>query len=279
MKKIPCLYAIVRFCPFVETEEFANIGVVMIAPEHRVFEFKLMTRKHARVTNFFEQLDAPLFRTAVQNLKEELTRIRGLLQRHGFDKRLANNDAEFARALFGELVRPRESVIKFSNTRAVLLVDARAKLEELYGYYVERDFITVEYREQFLEKTLRRWLVEAGVNDRFERLEVGNDDYHATFPFVEQNKGEVEIAIKPLNLGQEQPSKIIDHGGAWIWKLNQLKRKKLFPRRVLITVDSPKDSLTPARINAYHEVVADLTSLGATVLPHDQRDDILKFVG
>lgn len=279
MKKIPCLYAIVRFCPFVETEEFANIGVVMIAPEHRVFEFKLMTRKHARVTNFFEQLDAPVFRTAVQNLKEELTRIRGVLQRHGFDKRLTHNDAEFARALFGELVRPRESVIKFSNMRAVLLVDAKAKLEELYGHYVERDFVTVEYREQVLEKTLRRWLVAAGVNDRFERLEVGNDDYHATFPFVEQNRNEVEIAIKPLNLSQEQPSKIIDHGGAWIWKLNQLKKKKLFPLRVLITVDSPKESLTPARLNAYHEVVADLTNLGVTVLPHEQRDEILRFVG
>jgi hypothetical protein len=278
MKKIPCLYAIVRFCPFVETEEFANVGVVMISPEHRVFEFKLMTKKHARITNFFEQLDAPIFKTAIQNLKEELTRIRGVLQRHGFDKRLAHNDVDLARALFQELVRPRESVIKFSNVRAVLLVDAKAKLEELYGHYVERDFVTVEYREQVLEKALRRWLVAAGVNGRFERLEVGNEEYHATFPFVEQYRGEVRTVIKPLNLGQEQPSKILDHGGAWIWKLNQLKRKNLLPPRVLFTVDSPKEDITLARHKAYSEVIDDLSLLGATVISHDQKDEILQFV-
>lgn len=141
MKMTPCLYAIVRFCPFVETEEFANVGVIIIAPEHRIFEFKLMTEKHARITNFFGQLDAQVFTTSIQNLNEELERIRKLLQHH-----VKNNDAGFARALFDEVVRPREAIIKFSSVRAVLMADAKAKLDELYGYYVERDFVTPEYR-------------------------------------------------------------------------------------------------------------------------------------
>ncbi|XLF30659.1 DUF3037 domain-containing protein [Klebsiella pneumoniae] len=29
----PCLYSIVRYAPYAETEEFANIGVVMCAPK------------------------------------------------------------------------------------------------------------------------------------------------------------------------------------------------------------------------------------------------------
>ena len=33
MKNTACLYAIVRFCPFIETEEFANVGVILIAPD------------------------------------------------------------------------------------------------------------------------------------------------------------------------------------------------------------------------------------------------------
>jgi hypothetical protein len=278
MKKIPCLYAIVRFCPFVETEEFANVGIVIISPEHRIFHFKLMTKKHARVTDFFEQLDAPVFKAAMQNLKEEFDRIHRLLQQHGFDKRLKHNDADFARTLFNEIVRPREAVIKFSDIRGVLLTDAKTKLEELYGYYVERDFVTPLYREQVLERTLRKWFQEAGVSGRFERLEVGNDEYHATFPFAEERNGAVITAIKPLNLGQDQPSKILDHGGAWIWKLAQLKRKKTLPDRVLVTVEGPGELATPATGKAFRDVVNELKGVGAEVLTYERKVEIISFV-
>lgn len=269
MKMIPCLYAIVRFCPFVETEEFANVGVIIIAPEHKVFEFKLMTKKHARITNFFEQLDAQVFKTSIQNLKGELERIRKLSQ---------DQDPMFARALFEEVVRPREAVIKFSNVRAVLMNEAKAKLDELYGYYVERDFVTPEYREQVLEKTLRKWFNEAGVGSRFDRLEIGNEEYHATFPFVEEKHGEAFTAVKPLNLGQDQPSKILDHGGAWVWRLAQLKRKGTLPERVLVAVEGPTDSTTPARTKAFRDVINELSDAGAAVLTYDQKAEILSFV-
>ncbi|WP_413913220.1 DUF3037 domain-containing protein [Candidatus Skiveiella danica] len=38
--------------PFVETGEFANVGVVMFAPTARYFGFKLLGGRYARVTNF-----------------------------------------------------------------------------------------------------------------------------------------------------------------------------------------------------------------------------------
>jgi hypothetical protein len=34
-------YAVVRFMPFIETREFANVGVVLIAPKTGKFLFKL----------------------------------------------------------------------------------------------------------------------------------------------------------------------------------------------------------------------------------------------
>lgn len=278
MTTTPCLYAIVRFCPFVETEEFANVGVIVMAPEHRYFDFKLMTKKHARVTHFFDQLDAKVFKTSMQNLKEELDRARGLLQRNGFDKRLKVNDVDFARGLFNEIIRPREAVIKFGKLRAVLMNEPKVKLEELYGYYVERDFVTQEYREQVLERTLRKWLFEAGVANRFEKLDVGNDDYHATFPFVEEHNGHYLTAVKPLNLGQDQPSKILDHGGTWVWRLQQLRRKQTFPERVLVTVEGPKGDVTPAKAKAFTDVVKELEHAGATVMEYERKQSILDFV-
>lgn len=276
MNRFPCLYSIVRFCPLVETEEFANVGIILVAPEHGIFEFKLMTKKHARVTHFFDQLESRVFKNAISNLKGELERIRDVLGLTDDAQALVNPD--FARAMFHELIRPREIVIKFSNPRGVLAVDPKKHVDELYGHYVERDFVTPEYREQVLERTLRTWLVEAGQAGRFERLEIGNDDYHATFPFVEERGGQCLMAMKPLNLAQDEPNKIMDHGGTWVWRIAQLKRMKFLPNQVLMTVEGPGEGATSARKRAFTDVVGQLIDGGATVIDHENKNDILHFI-
>jgi len=42
MTKLACQYALLRFRPFAETGEFANVGIVMLAPEARFFGFRLL---------------------------------------------------------------------------------------------------------------------------------------------------------------------------------------------------------------------------------------------
>lgn len=172
MKKIPCLYSIVRFAPFVETGEYANVGIVMISPKQRFFDFKLLIQRHARVTHFFEQLEPKMYRATMRNLLEELTRVSDMLHKNGFYGQLDGINETFARGLFGEIVRPRETVIKFSEPRPVLAEDAHATLEELYGYYVDRNFVTREYQEAVLERGLRKWLTNARLGDRFTRSEL-----------------------------------------------------------------------------------------------------------
>ena len=58
MKKIACRYAIIQFMPYTETGEFANVGVVLACPETGYFDFKLQTKRYARITAFFNELDA-----------------------------------------------------------------------------------------------------------------------------------------------------------------------------------------------------------------------------
>lgn len=274
--KIPCLYAIIRFAPFVETGEFANVGIIMMAPDQRYFGFKLMGRRHSRITRFFEQLDAKVFRTTMNALREELERAAAMLQQHGFDKRLKANDVDFAKRLFTEIVRPRETVIKFSETRAVLADEPTETLEELYGYYVERDFVTREYQEAVLERGLRKWLWQARIAERFARLEVGNDEYHATFPFVEKH-GDIAVkAIKPLHLAQDQPNKILDHGGQWLFRIQALKKRNLLPDNVLFAVNGPITN-NGGTGKAYAEIIGALKDEGVNVLPATDKEQILEF--
>ncbi len=277
MKRIACQYVILRFMPYVETGEFANVGVVMISPRDRYFGFKLETRRYARLTNFFKDLEGRLYRSAIDAVKEELARVHTLLKENGFDRRYEHNDETFAKQLFTELTRPRETMMRFSGPRVVLTEEPEKKLVELFGHYVEHSFATKQYRETVLESQLRRLLYQAKLGERFIPEKVGDDEYHVSFPFVEKQQAEVMCAIKPLNLGQQDSSHIVEHGGKWQFRINELKRRHHLPRRVLFAVEGPdNDSL---RGEAYQHAVTLLQQTGVSVLPLADKDAVLKFAG
>ena len=66
-------YSIVRFLPYAETEEFANVGVVMLATTARYFDFRL-SNKWRRLGGFFDKLDRRVFAEGARAFKEELER-------------------------------------------------------------------------------------------------------------------------------------------------------------------------------------------------------------
>ncbi|MFO1405602.1 MAG: DUF3037 domain-containing protein [Azonexus sp.] len=270
-----CHYAIVRFLPFVETGEFANVGVVLFAPNARYFGFKLLGNRYARVTNFFEQMDAKVFRAAMRTFREEMQRIDGLLKQLGTDRRLRALDKAGALQLWGEIVKPRETMLRFGDSRLVLAADPQAKLRELYAYYVERNFVNREYQEQILERGVRGWLKEARLLDRFHPARVGNDEYHAQFPFVAGAEDHPEKIIKPLNLDYPEAARIIDHGGQWIVRINALKKRDLLPSRVLFAVKGPEDAT--ARGRARREVVGELEEAGVIVAAYGNAQPVIEF--
>lgn len=270
-----CHYAIVRFMPFVETGEFANVGVVMFAPNARYFGFKLLGNRYARVTNFFEQMDAKVFRASMSTFREELQRIDGMLKQMGTDRRLKTLDRDGAVRLWGEIIKPRETMLRFSDSRVVLAEEPRAKMLALFEYYVERNFVNREYQEQILERGVRGWLRDAKLLNQFHAGRVGNDEYHAQFPFVAGPDDKPEKIIKPLNLDYAEASKIIDHGGQWVVRINALKKRQLLPKQVLFTVNGPVDST--ARGKARREVVDELEEAGVIVAPFNQAQVVIDF--
>jgi hypothetical protein len=275
MKRIPCLYAIVRFSPFVETGEFANVGVILMAPAPGIFTFKLAIKRHERITHFFRPLDAKIYRETMLGLRDELNRANTEMLLHQLDKFQQGGNGEFATLMFNEIIRPRETTIKFSESRSILTSDISAELNRLYEHYVEHSFVTHEYHETVMERGVRQLLLQGKIADRFSRMEVGNEEYHAAFPFVEKHDDVPVTAIKPLNLDQSQASKILDHGGQWLFRVQALKKRDLLPRRILFAVKgpAPKD----VRASAAREIVESLEDSGVTVLPYSATDQILEF--
>lgn len=127
-----CRYAIVRFTPFVETEEFANIGVFMQSPKGLYFKLELC--KHARITQFFDDLNPDVFKQALREFKLELDRVCELGN--------CGADAKQLEALFNEVVRPRETLLNFGDVKAGLYLDPAKSLHDVFDHFVGRNFIT-----------------------------------------------------------------------------------------------------------------------------------------
>lgn len=275
MNRTVCQYAILRFMPFVETGEFANVGIIMMSAKAGYFDFKLQSTRHKRVTNFFDDLDAKIFKAAMKDIKDELGRVRQLLIAQCFDKRNTLKNDEFANELFSEVIRPREVMLRFSQPRTVLSADPDNTLAELFKHYVERDFVNKEYREALMEKGIRNLLLGANLGERFIKRDIGNEEFHVPFPFVEIRGARATKIIKPLNLAQNEATKIRLHGNEWEYKMNMLRRMNFMPAEVLLTVVGPPSD--DKRIGAFRDAVGMLEQTGAAVVPYAKQEDILRF--
>jgi Protein of unknown function (DUF3037) len=272
MKKYACQYAIVRFLPYLETGEFANVGIVLFCPETKYFDYKLIPRARARITNFFEELDGKVYREALETFEWELSRIKDYF--HEWDGDVLKKHV--LANIFVEFTRPRETMLRFDSIRTKLCEDPEREIENVFSHYVERNFATKKYQEKLLEKEVRKVLKTGQVSGLYRTFTFGHPDtYHATFPFV-YVKDKIPVkAIKPLSLDQKEPTKIFDHGWLWMAKIGKLKDMRLLPDELLIPVQGPTEATGP-RVESFKEIMHQLKNM-ALVVETKERQKILEF--
>ena len=275
MKKQAVSYAIVRFQPHVETEEFANIGIVIVAPRMSFLDFRLETRRLGRLTNFFDTVEAVTIRSVLKSYYTELKRIRDLAGHTGngqsrfeFD---LNDNAEH---LFHALTKDREGVIRFSDVRFAMTDNPKAKLDELFDYYVRRNFAGSVYREGLLEKHVRGILKLRDIGRSFKPMAFSDGIYSAKFPFVEIVQGTSLKVLKPIYLGQDEPTRILDHGNKWVFTINRLK--KVLPPEVVFAVEGPSGD--SPRQRAFRESIEQFKANNITVVDGRNDSELLSAV-
>lgn len=277
--KYVCQYAIVRFLPFVETGEFANVGTVLFCPDKRFFGFKLNNRRPGRITKFFHQIDANVYRNSIHYMNEELDRIHLLMKYEGaLDGRRKNADISISLRIFEELTRPRESLLRFDSVRVALAENPKNKLNELYNYYIERDFVSKENKQRQLENKVRNTLHQHQLISLFEERKVGDENYNHNFPFVHSTSSNEVSLIKPLSFDQSEPSDLIEQGLRWGNRIKKLADKGfILPENALFAVQAPNRSKGNVFIDNYHEAVDDLKAIGVQVTDASNDDQIATF--
>ena len=277
--RIACNYAVIRFLPYPEAGEFVNVGVVVHSPKTGFFDHRLLpAARISRVHGFFPELQIDHYKDALKNCAAELNRMRGEIGICGNAAQQVAIDPQLGVALFRELVRPRETVIRFSNAGTALADEADEFLCELFDRYVLRMFAKeVEYQEQVMQRRVAQTLRTHKLITRFREAKVGNEDYHVNFPFVYQPRiGLFARAIKPLNLAQADSTKIYDHGTLWVNRIHRLRRMHQAPKQMLFPVHVPAAGEKKRRA-ACDEICAELKNLGVLIVPENDDGQIVRF--
>lgn len=277
--RIACNYAVIRFLPYPEAGEFVNVGVVAHSPTTGFFDYRLLpANRISRVRGFFPELMVEHYKDALKNCDAELERMRGEIGICGGAAKQMAIDPALGLQLFRELVRPRETVIRFSGAGTALVDEGDDFLRELYERYVLRMFARdVEYQEEKMQRRVANTLREHRLITRFREAKVGNADYHVHFPFVYESRiGHADRAIKPLNLGHAETMKIIEHGEAWLTRIRRLRRINKAPERMLFPVHAPAPGERRRRA-ACNEICAELERLEVLVVPETDDRQLVRF--
>ena len=265
-------YAVLRFLPYPETGEFVNLGIVVHCPEKGWFDLKLERRKSKRVTDFFPELDREAFRATRDGIADELERVMKLIKK--------TPDRELGRRIFRDVVRPRESVFRFGEIRTIMTTDVAGLTESLFGQYVSRNFAQPkEYQESVMARKFYEALQTFRPGRRFRRdVKLGNNTYHVKVPICSEwvDKGGIPMrALKPLYLDRDDPTDIIDHGNAWVCRVEGLAEIGEIPERFIFAVDLPRSG--GDRLLAAAKVVDKLQAAGAVVVKAQETQKVLEL--
>jgi hypothetical protein len=233
----------VRFCPYPETDEFVNVGVVLACPALGYFDgMRADLRRRGRVNRFFPELNREVYATVVYAWDDLLTRHRRLPKG---GQMLADFDQKQLRDVFLALTRPRESILYYGEPRVVLSDDPAATMKELFGSYVERRFAqTPEYQETVMCQRVERVLEDANILARYVcDARVGDDIFHIRFPFVRPASGasRPRQAIKALHLDRDDTTDLIHHADRWLSNVRRLRQAGTDPEELLFVLQGPQN--------------------------------------
>jgi hypothetical protein len=259
-------YAIVRFLPHAQTGEFANVGIVLCAPDQAVFEFRLAPARFARVTDFFEDVDGKLYKTTINTVQTELTRIK--------DYAATVLPRELV-AMMQELVRPRETLVRYSDLRTVLVDKKPAAIaDQLFEQLVHRTFLTEAYQEQLMVRAIRAQLKTEKLTHFKQQPLVGRFE-EITLPLVAKTND--TFVIRPLAFQQQNATKMMDHAQTWLGRFDRLaKNDVLKTQNILLPLQGPTNT-NPKLTGAFCEVSREFEQLGFYTIPHHDTKAISTF--
>jgi TPR repeat protein len=135
---VACNYALIRFLPYPDSEEFVNIGIVLSCPKTGYFNARLEQQQFSRISTLFPEIKREVIQNVIDFFAKEMERFCVKISSHSDAQEQLPRKQQLSRHFFSEVVRPRESVVRCSEPRTGMAEKPEALLDALFERYVER---------------------------------------------------------------------------------------------------------------------------------------------
>lgn len=221
-------YSVIRFRPYAETGEFANIGILIVSLSSGELGFELAPKRFPRVRGFFDAAVHEAYGSAISSLQLELARA---------TEYLPANYGNEGDAIFESITERRESSVIFSESRVIEGQGLQLTLDRLFTRLVKREFATADTAEVVLTRDIRLALRRYGMR-QFKAIRLHDDVVPVVFPLA--YKGTALRAIKPLAFSQKNPLSVFDYGAHWKRRIEYLlEKRKVLEGNVFLAIEPP----------------------------------------
>jgi len=212
-------YTLLRYVHDVASGEFANVGVVVYAPEAR-YAGALCRDTYGRLSKMFPGLNGEGFKSLMRYIAAQIDAAGARMQgEFPFDTLPAD-----AGALARSVLPHDDSSLQWGPVGGGLCDDPAEKLQDLFARYVMR----YDEKEQVRTRTdeevwsrFKRALDERHVTSRLQpkKIVVSDDEVE----FTRAYKNEQWHCIEPVSLDLARPESIKDKAHQWLGQITSIK--------------------------------------------------------
>ena len=174
-----------------------------------------------------------------------------------------------------EVVRPRETLVRYSELRSLYLEQKPAAvIEQLFERLVHRTFITEEYQESLMVKVIRQQLRDEKLT-HFKQQKIHDKFAEFTLPLVAKTND--VFVIRPLAFRQQTAIRLFDHAEQWLGRFRRLVNHNVLQKdNILLPLQAPCRN-DKNLLGAFKEIERDLTAFGVQTLDHHNKAGISRF--
>ena len=217
MTRFPYTYTILRYIHDIATEEFVNIGILLVSPEGRFTGFRLR-RKPNRLTQMFSDFDRKHYATVINHLERQLVKRANNARGLPFPERRAS-----AQAVGVSVIKEDDSAFQWSSMGSGTSADLQATLDQTYERLVEHHEEaqpTTSRSDKAVWRSFRDSLKAAGHLPVLQPKTVSTRDDEIEFQHTWKNG--VWHCFEPLSFDLQKPRLIQQKAHTWLGGLTSV---------------------------------------------------------
>lgn len=231
--KTPYTYTVLRYVHDVLTGEFANVGVLIYAPNAEILAVKC-TSSYGRMSQFFGSVNGKYLRQLFRHLEDQA----GVLQVQLFKTSPSSERPKDAQGV-AQLLLPRDdSSLQFANMGAGLTDDPLATVSALYERFVERYVVRAQRSTRLdddILPILKRSLAERRVY--LEPKIITAPDYQHEFPLAWKNGIWNTCDVVSFDLSDQ--GDMLEKANRWLGRAHTL-RESPEPFKLILFLGEPQ---------------------------------------